>query len=211
LSRKQTGLLVAVLVGTVLSAGCRQDMHDQPKIQPYEESVLHEGRSSSRAPVSGTVARGHLNEDQTLTTGIGPDGAFAVESPMPVTTEFLQRGRQRYDIFCSPCHDRTGSGQGMIVRRGYTPATSFHDPRIRNSPLGRFVDVMTNGFGEMPSYAAQVPPEDRWAIAAYVRVLQLSQGAQITNLPEYLQQAVAVVETADATDGAAEHETGGHE
>ncbi len=152
-------------------------MHDQAKYEPLEASPLFADGAASRTPVEGTVARGHLQEDEPFATGIGPDGQLAPALPVPITRELLARGRDRFDVFCSPCHDRVGSGRGMIVRRGFKQPATFHSDRLRASPPGYFFDVITNGFGQMSSYAAQVPPADRWAIVAYLRALQLSQHA----------------------------------
>ncbi len=173
-----------VLVGASLGViGCRQDMHDQPKYKPFSASAFFADGRGSRPLVDGTVARGHLNEDTLFYTGkVGND--FAADFPFAVTAEVVQRGQQRFNVFCSPCHDRTGSGGGMVVQRGYRHPPSFHIDRLRQQRVGYFVDVMTNGFGTMPNYAQQVPPADRWAIAAYIRALQLSQHASVTDVPE---------------------------
>jgi hypothetical protein len=170
------------LAAALLGGGCRLDMHDQPKYTPLRESDFFPDQRASRAPVEGTVARGLLNDDELLHTGkIG--GQPAAEFPFPVTREVLDRGRERFDIFCSPCHGRTGAGDGMIVRRGYRQPPTYHQDRLRQVPPGYFVDVMTNGFGAMPDYRSQVPPRDRWAIAAYVRALQLSADATLSDVP----------------------------
>jgi mono/diheme cytochrome c family protein len=128
------------------------------------------------------VPRGFLREDKAMFAGIAPSGSFVSELPVPLTRELLERGRQRFDIFCSPCHGKQGNGQGMIVQRGFKQPSSFHVERLREQPIGYFFDVMTQGFGEMSSYAGQVAPEDRWAIAAYLRALQLSQHAALAEL-----------------------------
>ena len=162
--------LAAVALG-----GCRQDMHNQPKYQPLEASELFPDGAASRTPVEGTVARGLLREDSRLYRGLEADGSFVAEIPVPMTAEMVARGRQRFDIFCSPCHGRTGEGQGMIVQRGFKQPESFHVDRLVDTQDGYFYDVISNGFGQMSSYASQVKPEDRWAIVAYVRALQLSR------------------------------------
>jgi hypothetical protein len=177
---------VVVLGAIVLLAvvvGCRQEMYDQPKYQPLEKSSFFSDSRSSRPVVEGTVARGMLD---AVAAPIPPGGApsqLATTLPMPLTRELVFRGRERYDIFCSPCHDRTGAGEGMVVRRGYRPPPSLHIDRLRDAPIGHFYDVMTRGLGAMPDYAQQIPPSDRWAIAAYVRALQLSQRAVVADVP----------------------------
>jgi mono/diheme cytochrome c family protein len=170
------------LVALVFSTGCRQDMHDQPRFKPLAKSDFYSDLRSARPPVEGTVARGQLHEDTYFYTGkIGNDPGDYL--PFPATAEVLDRGRQRFDIYCAPCHSRVGDGNGMIVQRGYRHPPSYHIDRLRQAPLGHFFDVMTNGFGAMPDYAAQVPPRDRWSIAAYIRALQLSQNASAADVP----------------------------
>jgi mono/diheme cytochrome c family protein len=166
-----------------LSAGCRQDMHDQPRYVPLRPSDFFGDRRSARPPVEGTIARGHLDADVAFYQGKGPDGKPVADFPFPVTKEVIERGHQRFNIYCTPCHDRTGSGQGMIVRRGYRQPPSYHTDRLRQVPNGYIFDVITNGFGAMPDYAAQIEPRDRWAIVAYVRALQLSQNASVNDVP----------------------------
>ncbi len=171
-----------VLSLAVLSA-CRQDMHDQPKYVPLRPSDFFADGRSARPLSEGTVPRGYLDANVLLYTGKGADGKPSNEFPMPVTKELLLRGQQRFNIYCSPCHDRTGSGDGMIVRRGYRRPPTYHSDRLRQQPNGYFFDVITRGFGAMPDYAVQVQPEDRWAIVAYIRALQLSQQASINDVP----------------------------
>ncbi|HEV8231280.1 MAG TPA: cytochrome c [Thermoanaerobaculia bacterium] len=170
---------------SILAAACRQEMYDQPKYQPLEKSSFFSDSRSSRPVVEGTVARGMLDAVAAPIPPGGAPGAAALATtlPMPLTRELVSRGRERYDIFCSPCHDRTGGGEGMVVRRGYRPPPSLHIDRLRDAPIGHFYDVMTRGLGAMPDYAQQVPPADRWAIAAYLRALQLSQRALIADVP----------------------------
>ncbi len=189
MSRKTPTLLLA-LAAAALLAGCRQDMHDQPKFKPLRESDFFGDHRSARPLVEGTVARGHLDTDELLATG-KVNGQDAAEFPWPVTSEAMARGRERYDIFCSPCHDRTGSGDGMIVRRGYRRPPSFHLERLRQAAVGHFFDVITNGFGAMPDYRAQVPVPDRWAIAAYIRALQASQHATLDAVPPAEREKLA--------------------
>ena len=170
-------------------AGCRQDMHVQPKYVPeYGSTFFADGRSE-RQQVTGTVARGELRTDELLYTG-KVNGAVADVFPFAITAADLSRGRERYNIYCSPCHDYTGSGNGMIVQRGFPGPPSFHIERLRQAPAGHFFDVETNGFGLMYSYASRVPPEDRWRIAAYIRALQLSQRGAMTDVPAVESQAL---------------------
>jgi mono/diheme cytochrome c family protein len=166
----------------LLTVGCRQDMQDQPRFEPLEASDFFEDGRASRPLVEGTVAQGRLRLDEQLYTG-KIDGELAATLPMPLSSQLLERGRERYNIYCSPCHDRAGSGQGIVVRRGFRRPSSFHIDRLREAPLGYFFEVMTNGFGAMMDYAAQVTPHDRWAIAAYIRALQLSQHATLADVP----------------------------
>ncbi len=175
--------LGALVLSLVLLSGCRQDMHDQPKYIPLRPSDFFADGRSARPITEGTVARDHLNGDTLLNTGKGADGKPSNEFPMPVTKALILRGEQRYNIYCTPCHDRTGSGNGMIVRRGYRRPPTYHSDRLRQQPNGYIYDVITKGFGAMPDYAAQVPPPDRWAIVAYIRALQLSQQASINDVP----------------------------
>ena len=157
-------------------------MHDQPRYKPLGESTFFSDARSARPLVSGTVARGQLREDALLYTG-KVDGADATVFPLTVDDTVMARGRERFDIYCSPCHGRTGIGDGMIVRRGYRRPTTFHQDRLRDAPVGHFFDVITNGFGAMPDYAAQIKAEDRWAIVAYIRALQLSSHASVADVP----------------------------
>lgn len=173
-------LLVLLLV---LSCGaCRQDMHDQPKLEPFEASTFFDDGRASRPYVEGTVARGRLQEDEHLFRGT-VDGEFATTFPYPVDRAMLERGRERFGIFCAPCHDSSGSGNGVIVQRGLKRPASFHVQRLRDAEPGYFFDVITNGFGAMYDYSDRIPARDRWAIVAYVRVLQLSQNASVDDVP----------------------------
>lgn len=181
----------------LLMTGCRQDMHDQPKYRPLRGSDFFADGRGSRLPVANTVARGGLRDDQYYYTG-KINGLAANQLPERLLKEdfksmgeLLARGQERYQVYCTPCHSRVGDGNGMIPQRaGNTGATSafrppsYHEERLKKIPLGHFYDVMTNGFGVMLNYSAQIPPRDRWAIAAYIRALQLSQDAKITDVPE---------------------------
>ena len=176
-------LTAAPLLALVCLAGCRQDMQDQPKYIPLRPSNFFGDGRSERQLIDGTVARGHLNDDVLFYAGKGPDGKPSNEFPFPVTRDVVARGQQRFNVYCSPCHDRLGTGDGMIVRRGYRRPPSYHIDRLRQVPNGYIFDVITNGFGAMPDYAAQIAPRDRWAIVAYVRALQISQNATINDVP----------------------------
>jgi mono/diheme cytochrome c family protein len=164
------------------SSGCRQDMHDQPKYIPLRQSSFFGDDRSARPLVPGTVARGTLHADSLLQTGKA-DGKDSTVFPFAVDARVMERGRERFNIYCSPCHGRTGLGDGMIVRRGFRRPPSFHQDRLRTAPVGQLFDVITNGFGAMPDYAAQIAPADRWAIIAYVRALQLSEHATLADVP----------------------------
>jgi cytochrome c553 len=178
-ARASAALLVLASLSAV--AACRQDMHDAPRYKPLQESDIYPDKRSSRPLIEGTVARGFLRDDDVFYTGMQA-GAPVERIPMPLTLAVVERGRERFDVFCAPCHGVAGDGDGMIVKRGYKRPTSYHDPRLRNERAGYFFDVMTRGFGQMPDYAAQISPKDRWAIVAYIRALQLSQHASVGDL-----------------------------
>lgn len=186
------GLALLVALATLGLAGCRQDMHDQPKYEPYERSRFFADGTSARPLPAGTVARGQLREDEPYYTGFTEDDRLVERIPIAVTPDVLERGRFTFNAFCAPCHDRAGTGLGMIVRRGFKQPPTYHQERLREAADGHFFDVVTNGFGQMPSYAREIPVEDRWAVVAYVRALQLSQHARLAELPEEdRQRAVA--------------------
>jgi cytochrome c len=168
-------------------AGCHRDMYDQPRYEPLEKSDFFNDQRSSRPLVAGTVQYQSQPADDVLHTGKS-NGQLTTELPMPLTDELVERGRERFDIFCSVCHGRTGEGDGMIVQRGYRQPPTYHSDRLRGAPIGHFFDVMTSGFGAMPAYSLQVPVEDRWAIAAYIRALQLSQHVSADEVPAQLRQ-----------------------
>ncbi|MDA1183817.1 MAG: cytochrome c [Acidobacteria bacterium] len=173
---------MAVVLVTLAVAGCRQDMHDAPRYEPLEASTFFADGRGSRMLVANTVARGMLREDDHLYQG-KINGQLTDVFPMPVTEEFMARGRERFNVFCSPCHGQTGQGNGMVVQRGFRAPPSYHEARLREAPAGYFFDVMTHGFGAMSDYAAQIPVNDRWAITAYIRALQRSQQATIDDVP----------------------------
>jgi mono/diheme cytochrome c family protein len=242
-SRHTVFVLLLTAHCTLLTASCRRDMQDQPKMKPYRSSTFFRDGLSARPPIEGTVARGFLKTDtefftgkkagragatasistataastaagetaagsssttaSTSATGTALQGAAAYPDdvelfPIAVTKEVISRGKERYEIFCSACHGLTGNGDGMIVRRGFRRASSFNDDRLRQAPVGHFFDAITNGWGAMPSYAPQIPPEDRWAIIAYIRALQLAQ------------QTEAPAGSASPTAGATPAQSGGH-
>ncbi len=171
------------LLAVFALAGCRQDMHDQPRFKPLAKSDFYTDMRSARPQVEGTVAQGQLHEDTYFYSGyVGSvPGDYM---PFPATAEVLARGQQRFNIYCAPCHSRVGDGNGMIAQRGFIPPPSYHTDRLRKAPLGYFFGVITNGYGAMPDYAAQIPPRDRWAIVAYIKALQLSQAATMADVPK---------------------------
>ena len=174
--------VVALLALAAATAACRQDMHDQPKFIPLRPSTFFDDGRSARPLIEGTVARGQLDDDAAFYTGKGPDGKPVDAFPFPVTKEIVERGQDRFNIYCAPCHDRLGTGDGMIVRRGFRHPPSYHIDRLRAVPNGYLYDVISKGFGAMPDYAAQIEPADRWAIVAYIRALQLSQNASVNDV-----------------------------
>ena len=184
LSRSRV-LAVALVLFACLTAGCevRQGMWDQPRHEPLESTDFFSNGSVAREPVESTVAQGHLNEDDHFYLG-KVDGQFVDTFPFPIDEEVMARGRERFNIYCAPCHDAVGNGNGMIVQRGYKRPPSYHVDRLRDVPVGYFYDVIVNGFGVMASYSYQIKPEDRWAVVAYVKALQLSQHAEAKDLPE---------------------------
>jgi mono/diheme cytochrome c family protein len=187
-TRFQLGVLV--LSAAALTA-CRQDMHDQPKYIPLRPSSFFSDGRSARPIPENTIARGHLDEDRAFYTGRDASGKLVTEFPIPVTRELLLRGQDRFTVYCTPCHDQTGSGNGMVTQRGFRHPPSYHTDRLRQMPVGHFFDVITNGLGAMQDYSAQVQPKDRWAIAAYIRALQLSQTATINDVPDAARAQLA--------------------
>jgi mono/diheme cytochrome c family protein len=214
---------VSLLLAACLLAGCQQQMAKQPKYLPLEASEFFEDGRSARPLIAGTVARGHLHTDEAFYAGkLGPSAetiravsiigagsgnllsplalalsqsAYVDVFPFPVTLEVLSRGRERFTIFCAVCHGPLGDGDGVVVERGFTRPPTYHSDRLRSAPVGYFYDVITHGFGSMPDYSAQVSAKDRWAIAAYIRALQLSQNARLSELPpEERKAATAALE-----------------
>lgn len=165
----------------LLMAGCRQDMHNQPKFYPQRGSDFYADGRSVRPQVENTVARNQMHENAYFYTGF-INGKEGDRLPFAVNMQVMQRGQERYNVFCTPCHSRVGNGAGMIVQRGYAAAGNFHTARLEAAPLGHFFNVISNGYGAMPDYSAQLTPQDRWAVVAYVRALQLSQKAAATDV-----------------------------
>lgn len=180
-------LLAAAALPILALTACRQDMQDEPKYKPLAESDFFSDHRSARPMVEGTVARGHLRIDEARYTG-KIDGNDIDEFPIPITKADIVRGQERFNIYCTPCHSRIGDGNGMIVLRGYRQAASFYSDKLMKAPIGHFFDVITNGFGAMPSYASRVEPDDRWRIAAYIRALELSETANINDVPQDQRQ-----------------------
>lgn len=204
---KRTIYCILLSAFCLLAVGCRYDMQDQPRYKPFKKSDFFNDGKAMRELPAGTVARGMLREDKVFYTGkklnIDPNAAANVQTttnaagntlvssfpndiekmPVPLTRELLERGEQRYKVFCIVCHGPVGNGDGMIVRRGFTKPPTYNDDRLRNAPDGHFFDVMTNGWGKMSSYASQIPPADRWAIVAYIRALQVSQNPNAATTP----------------------------
>jgi len=171
-----------LVIAAVMLASCRRDMMNQPKAKPLSESDFFSNKANARQLPAHTVPRGGAREDAAFYTGLA-NGIYVTQLPVKVTGGLMNRGRERFEAVCAECHDRTGSGNGMIVQRGFPHPPSFHVDRLRNAPIGHFYDVITNGYGVMYSYATRVEPEDRWAIAAYIRALQLSHDAKLSDVP----------------------------
>jgi mono/diheme cytochrome c family protein len=175
----------AALAAILMLAGCHTDMWVQPKIhEPLQASTFYPDGSSARPLIPGTVARDHLREDEAFFTGM-KNGKLIDQFPVPVTKELMERGQDRFNIYCVPCHGRLGDGQGMIANRGFTlrrPVGNYHTDRLRKMPVGHFYDVITNGYGAMFSYASRIEPQDRWAIVAYIRALQLAENGTVNDL-----------------------------
>lgn len=176
-------IFTAFLTLVGLLSSCGLNMYDQPKVQLYETLPYNEDVSAMRDLPEGVVSRKRGAVSESFYTGI-VDGGLATDLPFPVTTEVLERGQERYNIYCSPCHNYNGNGLGVIVQRGMVQPTSFHEQRLRDSSVGYFYNAITNGFGRMYPYASRIPPEDRWAIAGYIKALQLSQYATVEDEPE---------------------------
>jgi mono/diheme cytochrome c family protein len=185
---------------SLLAAGCaRLDMQDQPKYRPQRPSDFFADGRSERQPVDGAIARGALDEDTAFYEGKDAAGKDIEAFPIAVNKAVIERGQQRYDIYCAPCHGRIGNGLGMIVRRGFKQPPSYHIDRLRTAPVGHFYDVISNGYGAMLNYASQVQPRDRWAIIAYIRALQYSENANVNDLPAEARSRVPAVGAAPSS------------
>jgi len=192
--------LAVVAAAGILSGACRQDMHQAPRYDPLEESAVFPGGAASQPLVEGTIARGHLDDDELLYTG-KVNGQVADMFPFEITAADLDRGQQRFNIYCSPCHGRTGEGNGMVVQRGFRQAANLPQ-RAPALPAGQIFDTITNGFGAMLDYKAQIQPEDRWRIVAYLRALQLSHHATTADVPaDHLKDLEAPAPGAPAAEG----------
>jgi hypothetical protein len=194
----RTRIFITAWLATT-AIGCRRDMQDQPKYIPLRASDFFADGRSARPLPEGTVARGELRADKVFFTGKSGD-QFIDHLPFAVTRDVLDRGEERFNIYCSPCHGRLGNGLGMIVRRGLKRPPSYHIDRLRQVPVGYFYDVITNGFGAMQDYSSQIAPRDRWAVAAYIRVLQFSQQASINDVPPETRQQLNSTLTAMPAD-----------
>ena len=182
MSRTSTrGAWLAIAAFALTAAAC-QRMAQEPRYRPFQPSDFFPNGASARPLPNDTVARGHAGEDTLMLTGKDASGQDSTELPFPATRAVLERGRQRFEIYCVECHGYSGDGDGMVVQRGFLPPPSYNSDRLRQAPVGHFFDVITNGFGAMPSYASQIPVSDRWAIVAYIRALQLSQHATIDDV-----------------------------
>ncbi|MFN8059792.1 MAG: cytochrome c [Vicinamibacterales bacterium] len=207
--RRAVGAL-AVLAATVALGGCRNDMQRGPRYDPLTPSDFFTNGAASRTPVEGTVARGQLHADSAFYTG-KVNGQIIDKMPVDVTAELVARGQNRFNVYCSPCHSRLGNGQGMAVQRGVKQPTSYHDPRLRNERDGYFFDVITNGFGQMQDYSAQIQARDRWAIVAYIRALQLSQNATVADVPAADRSKLDTAQGGPAAEGAGHEGANRHE
>ena len=190
LRTRRMRLALLALAAALVLTGCGRNMFDQPRANTYDASPFFADGASSRPLREGTVSRERGGTDPSFYTGQGPNGLLA-ELPLELSVEVLERGQERYNMYCSVCHNYNGDGRGMIVQKGAVQPTSFHEQRLLDAPVGYYFNAMTNGFGRMYSYASRIPPEDRWAIAAYVKALQLSQNAFVGDIPEGVDVAGA--------------------
>lgn len=192
--RVKRGLVAAVVLGTLLLTGCGRNMYDQPKAKAFESSPFFADGSAMRPLPTGTVSREFGALDPAYLTGMGPTG-FLSDLPIELTADLLERGRERFNIFCSPCHNFNADGLGATILKGFPQPTDFTTTqRLLDAPVGYFYNAMTNGFGRMYSYASRIPVADRWAIAAYVKALQLSQNAGVVDIPAGVTLAPSATE-----------------
>jgi mono/diheme cytochrome c family protein len=203
MSISKSGTFILVLTGVALTGCSRLDMQDQPKYRPQRPSEFFADGRSERQPVEGTIARGVLNEDTAFYEGKDAEGKDIEAFPIAVNKAVIERGQQRFDVYCAPCHGRIGNGLGMVVRRGFKQPPSYHNERLRNAPVGHFYDVISNGYGAMLNYASQVQPRDRWAIVAYIRALQYSENANVNDLPAEARNRLPAVGQAPSAEQAA--------
>jgi Cytochrome C oxidase, cbb3-type, subunit III len=207
LLKMQKAVAGAGLAALLFVAGCRQDMQDQPKVISQRGSEMFSDHRGARPQVINTVARGQLRDDSYFYTGViqGANGYREEQNvmPFPVTIDVLRRGQERFNVYCTPCHSRVGNGLGEIVQRGYKPAANLHDQVRLAQPISHYFFVMTHGYGAMPDYSAQLVPEERWAVAAYIRALQLSQAATEKDVPS--GQKVQSLQDLAASEGHPEY------
>ena len=191
LKPRRLGLILLLTICLLLAVGCRQDMQDQPRFKPLRPNPMFDDGGSARPLVEGTVPRASASfrpswiaaAARPTPVSEGNDPTKATQFPFSITANVIDRGQDRFNIYCAACHGRIGDGRGMVVQRGFRQPPSYHIDRLRSAPVGHFYDVVTNGFGAMPSYADQIPSQDRWAIIAYIRALQLSQHAPVSDVP----------------------------
>lgn len=181
--RRLPGITLLVLATALLLGACGRNMFDQPRADTYDSSPYFADGAAARPLIEGTVPRSRGAIEPSFYTGQGPEGLLT-ELPLELSVEVLQRGQERYNIFCSVCHNYNGDGRGMIVQKGAVQPASFHEQRLLDAPVGYYFNAMTNGFGRMYPYDSRIPPEDRWAIAGYIKAMQLSQNASVEDIPE---------------------------
>ncbi len=184
-------LIACTALGLAGLTACRDDMHNQPRYKPLAASEFFADHRAARPQVEGTIPRGHLRIDEARYTG-KISGEDIDQFPIPIGKADIERGQNRFNVYCSPCHGRLGDGNGMVVLRGFRQPPSYYSEKLMTQPIGHFFDVMTNGFGAMPSYASRVDPDDRWRVAAYIRALQLSESARLSDVPADLRQNLPV-------------------
>ncbi len=187
MSPRTTAGVLLLVAAAFAGQGCHQDMYDQKKYAPLSESEFYRDGQSARPPIEGTVVHRDHSDDGVISTGV-VDGIPVSKFPIPVSEAMIRRGQERFNIYCSPCHGRTGDGFGMVVQRGFPRPPSYYADSVRALPVGRYVEIIANGFGRMYGYGDRVAPRDRWAIAAYIRVLQASRNVNVTSLTDSERQ-----------------------